>query len=69
MKRELCWLALLLAAMLAALLPTGHDGVSWPAGRYTHRGTSFNNIICWALLATLAAWIIVDIVQRLRARS
>lgn len=66
MKREICWLVLLLAAMLVRLLPTGDVGISWPVGRFTHRGASFNEVICWTLLITLAFWIFTDLVQQFR---
>jgi hypothetical protein len=69
MNKELCWLLLLLGAMLAKILPTGHVGIAWAVDKYTHRGASFNDIAFWILLITLAIWLAGDILSRLPTRG
>ena len=67
MKREVCWLILVVAAMLARAVPTGPFELSVPIDKYTHGGISFNDAIWWAVLTTLATWIAVDIIRQLRS--
>jgi hypothetical protein len=66
MTKYLCWAILLLGAVLAKILPTGNIEIAWAVNKNTHQGTSFNNVIFWILLITLAIWIVADISRRMR---
>jgi hypothetical protein len=68
MKKEILWIAILVAAVLVKVfnVPSNY-GISWRVSADTHRGVAMSSVIFWALLVIVAIWVLIDLAHRWRA--